>query len=178
MTRLFSGILILYALCLSGCGKTKVDCDYTIHTVEEAVRDQKPYDYSGNILVFAYNLDAEDWEVASYEDALQGVVTSKVTGAKAGPDFIGAAGETGIYEFNFTQIPVMLVVCHTEYPAYGWRDSGVVANLARINIQAAFRIWKYESKNESDIIKEDQVLDNDAGWKMVYISTWEGPVAG
>ena len=55
---------------------------------------------------------------------------------------------------------------------------GVVANLDRMDIPVVFRIWKYESENEGDILKEDEVLDNDKGWKMVYISTWvepEGP---
>ncbi len=179
MTKWGTALLAVCAFALHGCAKVAVDCDYTIRTVEEEVKNGKDeFQLSSDIRVFAHLLDAQEWEVASYEDALQGIVTSKTTGAKAAPDFIGAEGEKGFYSFNFTEIPVMLVACHTVYPAYGWRNSGVVANLDRMDIPVVFRIWKYESENEGDILKEDEVLDNDKGWKMVYISTWvepEGP---
>lgn len=176
MTKWTAALLAVCVFALQGCGKVAVDCDYTIRTVEEETKNGKDeFRFSSDIRVFAYLLDAEEWEVASYDDALEGVVTSKTTGAKANPDFTGTEGETGFYDFNFTEIPVMLVACHTRYPAYGWRDSKVVANLGRMEIPVVFRIWKYESRNEADILKQDEVLENDKGWRMVYISTWEEP---
>jgi len=175
MTKWITVLLALCAIALPGCAKVAVDCDYTIRTVEEELMNANEFVFSSEIRVFAYLLDAEEWEVASYDDALDGVVTSKTTGAKANPDFTGTEGEKGFYSFNFTEMPVMLVACHTEYPAYGWRDSKIIANLDRMDIPVVFRVWKYESENENEILKQDEVLDNDKGWKMVYISTWEEP---
>lgn len=177
----FIAVLSLCVL-VPACAKVEVDCLYTVRALGAEEKSDKKPDVIGGVRVFAYFADYQEWEVASYEDALEGIIRSVEGSGTRTPDVVGEPyadeGEAGLFDFRFTEKPVMLVAVHTEYPVYGWRNAGVVDNLERMNIPVVFQLWKY--LEEDNIIKEDEEItdsawDRGAGWKMIYISTWTEP---
>lgn len=156
----------LMAVLATGCFKKMVfDCEYTVRTLIQDEKGNKDYlpTYDATVIAFA-GADVEEWYVESYEDAVQGVITSAVTGGKRS-DFISTSGSDNEFGFNFTDERIMLVAYHKELKIFGYRDSGIVGNLESLNIPVIFQSWILgtESSPLRDIYEVEY-----SGWTMVY----------
>lgn len=169
--RKTAGIIIVLCICAASftrCKEVKVECDYTVRTMAEVAKGQTFYETSTLAEVLVFFADASQWEVASYEDAVAGIITNEA-GETRTADERGVPVEEGVFNFLFTREPVMLVAYHTMYPMFGWRDANVVENLRVMNIPVVFRSWQYFSENKNELITKPDTVRTSGSWTIVSI---------
>lgn len=138
---LFSAVAVLFAACLTGCKKVVYDCDYRISCYVQDTSGAKDRTLE-SALAFAFYGDTAQYEVASYEDALNGVVTDRRSGEKRTSEVSAVSGAEGLAILHLTSTPVILTVCDTENRLYAWRAAAVGAGLDEIYVSLRFRPWR------------------------------------
>lgn len=141
--------LLLAAGLLSGCfKKVRYETTYVLEPWVELTSGGERVAYMWDtIRCYAFPTDTVEWTVASYQDALDGVVTSMRTGERFAQPM--ASGEP--YQMdgneNWLTMPVsgpsvMIVAVDTYNRLYGYRQQGLGANLGQMYVQMMFRPWR------------------------------------
>lgn len=153
---------VLYAACvllLGSCIKAgSYDTTYVLKPGLQAqsVAASEPLD---GVIAYAYEVDSLDWGIASYDDALAGVLTRKSNpgdhltepaavavpydGAEPDPE----SGETGPATGHWLQMPFgkaprMVVAVDPANRLYGYTMQQPMLNLKRIFVSVIFQPWK------------------------------------
>jgi hypothetical protein len=173
-------IAALVVVALVSCGRAVVDCDYNIHLTVQEVQGGERIGYGyGDAIVYAFaGVDIAQWYAASYEDALAGRLTSVEDGSQTIVSSVTAMRTDSVFHFRLTEMPVAFLICDTEVPIYGWRDSNVRENLVRMDIIAVFQHWFGDTITNEGTPEEGysnienghyRRRVNQNGWTMVYV---------
>ncbi len=131
--------VIALALLAGACSK-KFDTDCTVVLTpyfqpgKSAAKELAPAAVS-----YGFYADTALWEVAGYDDALAGVITSRESGEKRPFDLSAEAPGGGTVNFVFAASPAMLVSASRDYPIYGWRGAAVTPDLGTLYLSLTFQ---------------------------------------
>lgn len=93
--------------------------------------------------IYAYAADTTAWRIASYDDAVNGILTSKTSGqTRTSPDFPAyPVSGTTLYSMEVTASPVMLVVVDRTHRTYAYTKAEVDLAGASPTFSLLFRPW-------------------------------------
>ncbi|MCM1151305.1 MAG: hypothetical protein NC209_06715 [Alistipes sp.] len=120
---------------------SRVDCfvDARVQSVEEGAAEplESPK-------IYAYGVDTAQWRIASYEDAVDGVITSKSSGqTRTSPDFPAyAVPDSDLYSMEVTSSPLMLVVVDRTHRMYAYTKAEVDLTGTGPTFSVLFRPWR------------------------------------
>ena len=145
---------ILYAaaaLLLGGCFKSVgYDTDVILKSwvQTESTAELKP---AQGVVAYAFEADTATWTVASYEDALNGVLTRKGTDEAGVSPVQGTAYRVDSVDMDLLLMrvgstPVVVVAVDTENRLYGYRQQDLGENLPQLFTSVIFRPWKQMKK--------------------------------
>lgn len=142
------------ALALTGCFK-KVTTDTTaiIKTLVQEVSGGENVP-TESVDVYAYYTKTEDWEIRSYEDAANRIITSTDDGTqRSEPDVVGEPYEkyeTGCYtSLRLTSSPAMIVVVEPQTRMYAYMFKLLEAeNLPETFLTLIFHSWRDKAYTE------------------------------
>ena len=145
---------ILYAaaaLLLGGCFKSVgYDTDVILKSwvQTESAAELKP---AQGVVAYAFEADTVTWTVASYEDALNGVLTRKGTDEAGVSPVQGTAYRVDSVDMDLLLMrvgstPVVVVAVDTESRLYGYRQQDLGENLPQLFTSVIFRPWKQMKK--------------------------------
>ena len=152
MSRRGTGWRIAGCLCaavlLAGCFK-KVS--YETACILKPLSQRSSGDVIEPILgaqAFAYNVDTTLWTVASYDDALNGIITSKENPSErmTAPAAVSAPyesdGASGWLQLHLSRETQMVVVADPASRVYAYTQLKSAQNLPHLYVSVVFRTWK------------------------------------
>lgn len=94
--------------------------------------------------IYAYGADTAAWYIASYDDAVNGVITSKSSGqTRTTPDFPAyALPDSELYGMEVTASPLMLVVVDRTHRIYAYTKAEVDLAGAAPTFSLLFQPWR------------------------------------
>lgn len=141
--------ILTAAVLLAGCfDSVSYKTRYVLKPlVQEASGD--PYNALLGVQAFVYAADTTLWTVASYEDALNGIITSKTNPSdrQTTPLAVATAYEELGTEW-WLQLPVggpslMIVAVDTEHKLYAYTQQAFVENMTEgLYVSLVFKLWK------------------------------------
>lgn len=164
MKSVVVALAVVLTMIAAGCSKSDVDCLLTVNMrlkINENATDTLPAE--GRVMVHTFVADTAAWDVLSYDDALNGIITARSGGERKSPLYSGATNVDGSVEFMLANSPIMVVVCDLEDDIYAWRDGGIVGGLPSMTI--GFTLKPY--------IRDETYTE--MGWTIVNGKT-AGPV--
>ena len=133
--------LAVVAIAATGCfKKVSLDCRYNLRPYFQAESGGVAVQ-GENTIAYAFAADTTQWTVASYDDALNGVLTSKSSGEKRTDFMVRAEQEGQTVVLQLTATPATIVVVDTEHRLFGWRMTEVAENLPDLYVSVTFRPW-------------------------------------
>lgn len=144
-------LYMLTALLLSGCFKSVgYETDVILKSWVQAESSGELVPATG-VVAYAFEADTTTWTIASYEDALNGVLTRK------GTDETGVTPVKGVVmrvdsvnmdllSMHVSSSPVVVVAVDTENKLYGYRQQELGENLPQLYTSVIFRPWKQLKK--------------------------------
>lgn len=168
--------MMLYAAALlaSGCFKSvSYDTDVILKSwVQRASSDA--LEPASGVVAYAFEADTVEWTVASYDDALNGVLTRKGSSETGVSPVAGEVCRVDSVDMELLQMrvgssPVVLVAVDTENRLYGYRQQELGENLPRLFTSVVFRPWKRMKKYV------------DGTWRMFndfYVEEPDAPAGG
>lgn len=112
-----------------------------------------------NVKVMAFAADTTEWRIASYDDAIGGVLTSKADTLvkRTNPEFNGyETNEKGTFRMNVSASPLMLVVIDRTHRLYAYSKQEIDFEAASSpTFSILFRLWRMTWITEED------------GWRVV-----------
>lgn len=134
------------AIAVTGCfKKVTMDCRYNVRPYFQAESGGVAVQ-GRNTIAYAFAADTAQWTVASYEDALNGVLTSKTSGEKRSDAMARAEQQDTVVVVQLTATPATIVVVDTENRLYAWRMTEVVENLPDLYVSVTFRPWSAKTR--------------------------------
>ena len=102
--------------------------------------------------IYAYAADTVAWRIASYDDAVNGVLTSKSSGqTRTSPDFPAyPVPESSFYSLEATASPIMLVVVDRAHRTYAYTKAEVDLSGTSVDFSVLFRPWLQQWIVETD----------------------------
>lgn len=138
--------LAVVAIAATGCfKKVTLDCRYNVRPYFQAESGGVAVQ-GENTIAYAFAADTTQWTVASYDDALNGVLTSKTSGEKRTDALVRAEQEEQMVVLQLTVTPVTIIVVDTEHRLFGWRMTEVAENLPDLYVSITFRPWSTKTK--------------------------------
>ena len=133
------------ALLAAGCFKSVVT--YTRYTaaIYNQTVESGPYSRARQIDSYAYYVDTAEWRVASYEDAVDRIITNKTTGERRSvPDVLGAFNSSKEYSMSMVlqQALSMIVVVNPELKLYAYRSYELPENLESVATKLYMCSWR------------------------------------
>ena len=142
-------ILFLAAAALfMGCFK---DVSYKTTYVFKPLEQEKsgdPTQILADAKLYAFAADTSSWEVASYKDALAGVISQrgnrneKISTPLAAGEPYEQEGVEGLLQMSFDRSSVMVVAVDTKNELYGYTQQEVPENTPKIYVTLIFKRWK------------------------------------
>lgn len=140
-------ILYAAALLLGGCFKhVGYDTDVILKSwvQPESASELKP---AQGVVAYAFEADTVTWTVASYEDAMNGVLTRKGSGETGVSPVRGEVCRVDSVDMDLLLMrvggtPVVVVAVDTENRLYGYRQQELGENLPQLFTSVIFRPWK------------------------------------
>lgn len=123
------------------CVKMKLDCDCVVRPMMQYEEKGESVQIS-DVVAYAFHADTSKWAVASYSDALAGVITDKETGETMEYDYTDELWEDGNFKINFTSRPAMMLICNLTQEMYGWAQVPLYDNLDKIILTVTFAPWR------------------------------------
>lgn len=119
---------------------TRVDC--FVDARAQATEDAEPRQLV-NPRIYAYAVDTTAWRIASYDDAVNGIITSKSSDqTRTSPDFSAYPhGDAGLYSMEVAASPIMLVVVDRSHRSYAYTKAEVDLAGASPTFSVLFRPW-------------------------------------
>ena len=143
-------VLIFAGATLSGCFKQLVAYTVLNVAIYEQTEQEGPTPRAADILSYAYYVDTVDWRIASWEDALAGRITNKLTGeVLSTPDVLGDFNSTADFQMSIelNQKISMVVAVDPELKVYAYRKYELPINLDRVNAKLYLSNWKRSHTN-------------------------------
>ncbi len=147
MNRWFQmAVAVVVAIATTGCfKKVTMDCQYHVRPYYQAESGGVAVQGEG-MIAYAFAADTTQWTVASFEDALNGVLTSKTSGEKRS-DAMARAEQTDLeVVLQLTATPATIVVVDPENRLFGWRMTEVAENLPDLYVSITFRPWSVQKR--------------------------------
>ena len=103
------------------------------------------------VRAYAFEADTTEWGVASWEDALDGVLTSKLTGEKFSTPFAsseaytpeeGVVGMENRLVVNLPPREMMLLVVNEQNRLYAYTNIELKENIGSLYVTLIFKTWK------------------------------------
>ena len=148
----FATVIVVATLTLTGCFK-KVTHDTTV-VVKAQVQQVSNGEIapSEGVVAYAYYTDSEEWTVASYDDAVNKIVTSTAEGDPlTEPDVEGEPYdkyETGCYTALPLKKHALIVVVEPQVKMYAYMFKRLTAeNLPQTFLTVVFSAWKDKEYN-------------------------------
>ena len=150
-------LVALAMIMLSGCFK-KVTTNTTL-IVKTLIEEISGGDdvAAKEVVAYAYYTGTTDWTVASYEDAVQGIITdTSGTERRTTPDVVASPfereGSTNSYvAMPLDQSPAMIVIAVPEVRMYAYSFRTLEAeNLPQTYITLIFHSWKTKQYTEGN----------------------------
>lgn len=147
MKRIFPLIAAFICIAAVSCTKPVVRTDYRLTvTWQERKAEKDPLPLT-TASAYAFYVDPNQWEVASIDDAREGVITAVGDpSVKQTYDMtVLAEGEhLNVFSFEFDTQPVMLLVADRNYPMWATGNANVVPNLSVMDVTLNFTplTWK------------------------------------
>lgn len=142
MNRVVLSLVILFGL-TSCFNKTSYDTTY-IARIYEQTESSGDYTSLSGIKLYAFDGSTEDWEVAGYDDALAGIITSIDSGEQKGPFAWGEAyddNETTL-ALQLDKVEVVIVAVNPATLTYGYTSYSVPINFPEVYVDLVFYSWK------------------------------------
>lgn len=138
--------LAAIAVATTGCfKKVTMDCRYHVRPYYQSESGGVAVQGEGTI-AYAFAADTTQWTVASYDDALNGVLTSKTSGEKRTDAMSRAEQADSTVVLQLTATPATIVVVDTVNKLFGWRMTEVVENLPDLYVSITFRPWSAQKR--------------------------------
>ena len=134
----------------AGCFKeVSYRTDYVLKPlVQENSGDVAQLLPEGKAQAFAHAADTVFWEVASYEDALAGIITrrdnptEKQTVPLVTAEPYQQEGIAGWLSMRIDKPSVMVVAVDTEHRIYGYTQQEIAENFPKLYVSVVFKPWK------------------------------------
>ena len=134
----------------AGCFKeVSYRTDYVLKPlVQENSGDVAQLLPEGKAQAFAHAADTVFWEVASYEDALAGIITrrdnpsEKQTVPLVTAEPYDQEGIAGWLSMRIDKPSVMVVAVDTEHRIYGYTQQEIAENFPKLYVSVVFKPWK------------------------------------
>lgn len=134
-------MLAVVAIAATSCfKKVSLDCRYNLRPYFQAESGGETVQ-GENTIAYAFAADTTQWTVASYDDALNGVLTSKTTGEKRTDAMAYAEQQDQTVVLQLTATPATIVVVDTKNHLYAWRMTEVAENLPDLYVSVTWRPW-------------------------------------
>lgn len=147
MKQSFNLLIIAAALLLSSCFKDVAE--HTTYLLKPLVQHTSgaTLEPLEGVILHAIEADTTDFTVASYEDALEGVVTAKEGGSEQIKAFATAQnstleGMTDRLELSIPPREVMLLAVDTENRLYAYTQQEFEENIGLLYVTLIFKSWK------------------------------------
>lgn len=138
--------LAAVAVVVTGCfKKVTMDCRYHVRPYYQAESGGVAVQGEG-IIAYAFAADTTQWTVASYEDALNGVLTSKTSGEKRSDAMERVEQSDSTVLLQLTATPATIVVVDPINKLFAWRMTEVVENLPDLYVSVTFRPWSAKKR--------------------------------
>lgn len=157
--------ILLYAataLVFGGCFKSvSYDTTYILRPYVQT-KNQGDFTSLAGVKAYAFAADTTDWEVASYEDALAGILSSKhvlsdrltpVATAEPYPQSTTIPSSVNWLQMQLQGSLMMIVAVDVEHKLYAYRNQEFAENLSPYIISIPFRSWRTSY--------------TDGGWRIV-----------
>ncbi|MFI3302230.1 MAG: hypothetical protein SNH35_02365 [Rikenellaceae bacterium] len=165
-------LYILAAVALVGCFKDEEYNTKLVLRPMEQVESDGDFVAYADCVAYVFDADSTEWMVASWADAVSGVLTSKEDGVSTKSAYATASGyseeglEDTMLSVNVALMTPMIVVANTVTENYGYTQYSVGLNLATTYLYARFRPWKeciytegswvYSAPEVEDEVVEDE----------------------
>lgn len=143
-TILLAGTVFLAA----GCFKdTSIRTNYILKPLVQNLSTD-PYEPLEGVKAYAFDADTSIYTVASYEDALNGVITVKgrpsdrVTSPVAMSEPYAQDGTTGWIRLSLTLPTQMILAVDPTHRLYAYTQQEVEVNLPNLYVSLPFKTWK------------------------------------
>lgn len=145
----FRIISLAAALALTGCFKeVSYRTTYVLKPLQQLTQDDRNPSVIAGATAFAYDADTTAWCVASYDDALAGVITSKDDPAQKRTEPV-AVSQPYVYEGaeGWLQMPLdrewqMVALVDPVNRLYAYTQQQLAQNLGTTYVSAVFQPWK------------------------------------
>ena len=139
-------VLVAVAVATTSCfKKVTMDCRYHVRPYYQAESGGVAVQGEGTI-AYAFAADTSQWTIATYDDALNGVLTSKTSGEKRTDAMDRAEQSDSTVVLQLTATPATIVVVDTVNKLFGWRMTDVVENLPDLYVSVTFRPWSVKKR--------------------------------
>lgn len=139
-------VLAAVAVATTGCfKKVTMDCRYHVRPYYQAESGGIAMQGEG-MIAYAFAADTTQWTVASYDDALNGVLTSKTSGEKRSDAMERVEQSDSTVVLQLTVTPVTIVVVDPINKLFGWRMTEVAENLPDLYVSITFRPWSVKKR--------------------------------
>lgn len=143
MRRILCVMVLVVVTCLVGvsCKSPALDCRYNLTVTwqeRKSVTEPVPLETAR---VFVFYADASQWEVTSIEDARNGIATSvNNPGQQISYDeeLLPVGPDNNVFQAEFTDKPVMLLVVDTKYDMWATGNANVVEGLPNMYVTIKF----------------------------------------
>ena len=134
--------------------------DYVVKPLRQATSDDRNPEVIPDATAFVYAVDTAAWYVASYDDALAGILTSKADPAvrETAPRAVSEPyGADGWIRLNLDREQQMVVVVDPLDRLYAYTQQQIGENLPQLTVSLLFQPWKSGSsyKNGSWTFRND-----------------------
>lgn len=144
--------LLPAAVLCGGCFKSiSYDTEYILRPYVQ-VENQGPITSAPGVRAYAFDADTAGWMVASYADALEGVLTSKRSGAgqvlrpvavsEPCPPSDTIASSLDWIRMRIDGSSRMIVAVDPQHRLYAYRQQEFQANLSPYYVAVTFRSWR------------------------------------
>lgn len=132
----------------AGCFKdTSVKTNYVLKPLSQTLSTD-PYEALEGVKAYAFDADTTLYTVASYEDALNGVISlksdlsSKLSEPTAVSEPYEQEGATGWVHMSLSAPMQMVVAVDTQHRLYAYTQQELEVNLPNLYVVLPFKVWK------------------------------------
>ena len=143
-TILLAGIAVWTAGCFK---ETSVKTNYVLKPLTQTLSTD-PYVALEGVKAYAFDADTTLYTVASYEDALNGVISlksdlsSKLSEPTAVSEPYEQEGATGWVHMSLSAPTQMVVAVDTQHRLYAYTQQELEVNLPNLYVVLPFKVWK------------------------------------
>lgn len=154
--RIFSFLMLFISFLMTGCfNKETTDTELYLKVLIQEESGSQNTQCEG-IKAYAYAVYDTDWEVVSFEDALNGVITSSDQEKRSDPDVTAEEYVDEITDVRYLKMymsyPLMMIVTvDTEHQIYAYTFKPFTAiNLSQTYLTLILHLWKKEPYTEGN----------------------------